>query len=728
MKKKNWLFLLALLSMVSCQQPLSPAAKKNQEIKKQIDHLIGAMTLKEKIGMLHGTSKFTSGGVKRLGIPELHLSDGPHGVRQEIKRDSWDPAGWTNDSSSYFPTGTAVAATWNPQLSHLQGKALGEEARYRKKDIILGPGVNIIRTPLGGRDFEYMSEDPYLAARMCVPYIQGIQSGDVSACVKHYLGNNQEVHRGTINIHMSDRALHEIYLPAFKAAIEKGHVHTLMGAYNKFNGDWCCENHFLMTDLLRTDFGFQGITLSDWAAVHNTVKTANAGLDLEMGTDSAYNRYYFADKLLAAVKAGKVSESTIDLKVRHILNVMFAIKILGPDSAQRAKGSFVTPEHQQTAYKVATQSIVLLKNQGNLLPIQPGTVKTIAVIGDNATRKHAAGGNSSGLKAKYEITPLMGLQNRLGHQVKLITAQGYLKTSHIDGDHLVFDPNPTKSAQLLKEAVKAARKADMAIVFAGINHDYDTEALDKPDMKLPYDQEKLILEVLKANPKTIVVFTAGSPVNFAAINEKVPAILWGWYNGMQGGNALADVLTGKVNPSGKMPFTLPVKLDDSPAHALHTYPGKDLNETYEEGILVGYRWFDTKHIKPLYPFGYGLSYTTFAYKNLQTDKENYQPGDTVRLSFTLTNTGKVAGAEVAELYMNEPKCSVLRPAKELKGFQKVFLKAGESNVVHIAVPVNSFSFYSEKEHKWVLEPGRFNLLINSSAAQNQLDGTITVGN
>jgi len=406
--------------------------------------------------------------------------------------------------------------------------------------------------------------------------------------------------------------------------------------------------------------------------------------------------------------------------------VMIKTKVIGPDKDQRAKGSFVTPEHEQTAYKVASEAIVLLKNDNQLLPIHPEKIKTIAVIGDNADRKQAHGGFSSALKAKYEITPLQGLKNKIGDKVKLKVALGYEKNSKLEGKGLVFDVDKAKDQKLLNEAVKLAKSSDVAIIFGGLNHDYDTETYDRPDMELPYNQEKLILAVAAANPNTILVLSAGSPLDLSRVKDKVHAIVWGWLNGMENGNALADVLTGKVNPSGKMPFTIPVKLDDAPAHALGNYPGKDLKVNYEEGILVGYRWYDTKKITPLFPFGYGLSYTNFEYSDLKTDQTNYPKDGTIKLSFNMKNTGDVAGAEIAQLYVSDPECSVMRPTKELKGFQKVFLQPGESKTVELSVPVSSFAFYSEENHAWVVEPGSFILQVNSSSADNRLKETINV--
>ncbi len=680
-------------------------------IEEKANQLIHQMTLKEKISMLHGNSKFTISGVKRLGIPEWHMSDGPHGVREEINRDNWNPAGWTNDYSTYFPTGTALAATWNPELSRLQGEALGEEARARGKDVMLGPGINIIRSPLGGRNFEYESEDPFLISQMCVPYIQGIQSRDVAACIKHYLANNQETDRMDVDVTMSERALREIYLPGFKAAVKQGHVYTLMGAYDKFRGNWCCENSYLMNTILRKELGFKGATISDWAAVHSTVKTALAGLDVEMGTDKKdYNAYFLADSLMQAVKEGLVPERLIDQKVKNILCVMLRTKVLGGD---RFKGSINTDAHHQVAYKVASESVVLLKNENNLLPFRKTALKSIAVIGDNATRKQSLGGESSAIKAFYERTPLDGLKARLGDAVAIHFAQGYKMGVPITSDQI-------------DEAVKQAKASDVAVIFAGLNHDYDTEGKDRPDMDLPYGQENLIKAVVAANPRTVLVLIAGSPVDMSRLNPIVPAILWGWYNGMESGNALADVLLGKVNPSGKMPFTVPVSLKDSPAHAMGNFPGKDKKVNYEEGILVGYRWFDTKEIKPMYAFGEGLSYTTFKYFNPRVSKKEYGKEDQIELRFTLKNTGKYPGAEIAQLYVSKPESKVERAEKELKAFKKVFLKQGESKEVVLTVRARDLSYFNEAGHAWTLESGKYLLKIGSSSQNIKFSSEILI--
>jgi beta-glucosidase len=680
------------------------------------------MTLEEKVGLLHGNSKFYVAGVERLGIPEWSLSDGPHGVRAEINRHDWAYAGWTNDSASYFPTGTAFAAAWNPELAYRRGEVLGEEARWRKKDVLLGPGVNIIRSPLCGRNFEYMSEDPYMNSVLAVAYIKGLQSRDVACSVKHFAVNNQETNRTTVDVECSERALREIYLPAFKAAVQEGGALTVMAAYNKFRGEFCAENNYLVRKILRNEWGFDGVYVTDWGAAHSTVPSMEAGLDLEMGTlIDKYEDWYYANPLIEAVKSGKVPMSLVDEKVGDVLRVMIKTNVLDPKK-RFGPGSMNTKEHQQATYDAAAEAIVLLKNQNNLLPLDFSSIKSLAVIGDNATRKHSNGGLSSEIKAVYEVTPLGALRAKWGDKVDIRFAQGYEKLStFVEGSNNgqssgTFSSKTQESDALLKEAVEVARTSDVALLVCGLNHDYDTESFDRLNMDIPYGQVELIQEVVKANPRTIVVMIAGSPLNMAAVDICSPAIVWAWFNGMEGGNALVDVLSGKVNPSGKMPFTTPVSLDQSPAHALGNFPGRDLKVNYEEDILVGYRWFDTKGLPVVYPFGYGLSYTTFNYSNLNTDKKTYDQADTIQATFTLTNTGDREGAEVAQLYVSDPVCSVMRPVKELKGFKKVFLKPGESRRITLDIPVSSLAFYSEAQSQFVVEPGEFILQLGASAS------------
>jgi beta-glucosidase len=712
---KNTLLRAVILFLFATSVLQAQNLTKSDVQERKIQSLIKKMTLQEKVGLLHADSKFYVSGVKRLGIPEWALSDGPHGVRAEVHRHNWAYAGWTNDSSTCFPPGTALAASWNPQLAYERGLVLGEEARFRKKDILLGPGVNIIRSPLCGRNFEYMSEDPVLISSMAVSYIKALQSKDVAASVKHWLANNQEDHRTSVDVTMSERALREIYLPAFKAAVTEGGAYTVMAAYNKFRGDWCSENKYLNRDILRNEFGFKGILMTDWDAAHSTVKAALTGLDLEMGTNKKeYNEWYFANPLIKAVEEGKVPMAVVEEKVANVLRVMFQINVLGGKS--HVAGAINTPEHQKAAYNSAAEAAVLLQNNGNLLPLNINKLKSVAVIGDNATRKHCDGGLSSEIKTLYEITPLDAIRKKFGHSLKINFAQGYEKQSTFNEGSNSGQTNTDKvDWKLIDEAVEMSRKSDVAIIFGGLNHDFDSESFDRQHMRLPYGQETLIREVAKVNPNTVVVIIAGSPLELGGIVNRVPSILWAWFGGMEAGNAVADLLSGKVNPSGKMPFTLPVSLDQSPAHALGNFPGRDQKVNYEEDILIGYRWFDTKKIAPQFPFGYGLSYTTFEWKALSTDKNTYRKDETIHVEFSVKNTGTFYGAEVAQLYVSDPVCTVLRPAKELKAFEKVFLQPGEVKTVELNVGVSDLAFYDEAKKDWNVEAGDFVLQLGNSS-------------
>lgn len=543
-----------IIGVIACGLFLNAAAASSQvtdkekvQMEKRIEKLIKKMTLEEKVGLLHGNSKFYVAGVERLGIPEWSLSDGPHGVRAEINRHDWAYAGWTNDSASYFPTGTAFAAAWNPELAYRRGEVLGEEARWRKKDVLLGPGVNIIRSPLCGRNFEYMSEDPYMNSVLAVAYIKGLQSRDVACSVKHFAVNNQETNRTTVDVECSERALREIYLPAFKAAVQEGGALTVMAAYNKFRGEFCAENNYLVRKILRNEWGFDGVYVTDWGAAHSTVPSMEAGLDLEMGTlIDKYEDWYYANPLIEAVKSGKIPMSLVDEKVGDVLRVMIKTNVLDPKK-RFGPGSMNTKEHQQATYDAAAEAIVLLKNQNNLLPLDFSSIKSLAVIGDNATRKHSNGGLSSEIKAVYEVTPLEALRAKWGDKVDIRFAQGYEKLStFVEGSNNgqssgTFSSKTQESDALLKEAVEVARTSDVALLVCGLNHDYDTESFDRLNMDIPYGQVELIQEVVKANPRTIVVMIAGSPLNMAAVDICSPAIVWAWFNGMEGGNALVDV-------------------------------------------------------------------------------------------------------------------------------------------------------------------------------------------
>jgi beta-glucosidase len=709
----------------------------------KINALIKQMTLEEKVKMLHANSAFAAGGIPRLGIPEIGTSDGPHGVRPEQGRD-WKGVKDANDAGTYMPTNNTLASTWNPALGYAYGAVLGSEANFRGKDIILGPGINIVRTPLNGRNFEYLSEDPYLVSQMVVGYIQGVQAQGVSACVKHFAANNQEVHRGEIDVNMSERALREIYLPGFQAAVQQGGVNTLMGSYNKFRGQYATENAYLMNTILKGEWGFKGLVMSDWGSVHNTMDALRNGTDLEMGTDlvlsrgtvdqsasastlplapikNVYDRFYLADAALEAAKKDPTLVPVIDDKVRRILRVMYATNMM--EGAKRQPGAYNTPEHQATARKVAEEGIVLLKNDGNFLPLKK-TVKTVAVIGANATRETGAGGGSAQVKPKYEITALQGIKNALGTTATVAYAPGY----KIARDQKA-DP------ALMAEAVAAAKAADVVVFVGGSFHGYDytkwsdnaydAEGIDKPDMKMPFGQDELVQAVLKANPNTVVVLMGGGPIDVSAWAGQAKGILEAWYPGMEGGNALARILFGDVNPSGKLPFTFPVKLEDSPAHKLGEYPstpGNELKQTYKEDIFVGYRYYDTYKVAPQFAFGHGLSYTTFKY-----DKLSVTPGrQSATVKLTLTNSGKTAGAEVVQVYVHDQQASVKRPEKELKGFQKVALKPGETKTVTVALNTNAFQYYDEAKKQWVLEPGKFDVLVGSSSRDIRLTGNVTL--
>jgi beta-glucosidase len=689
------------------------SAQNNKEaaLLTKINGIIKKMTLEEKIAMLHGSATFYSAGVPRLGIPELNYDDGPLGVRSEGKRFGWDSANLTTDSATFLPNGSAIAATWNPEMAHKYGVVMGEEANARKKDIMLAPAFNICRLPLCGRTYEYYSEDPYLNGQLAIQAVKGIQSQHVAACVKHFAANNQEIHRSSVNAIVDERALREIYLPAFKIVIQQGNAYSIMSAYNKVNGYWCSENDFLLNKVLKKEWGFKGVVISDWGGVHHTVAAANAGLDVEMGSEGPYDQWYFAKPLLAAVKAGQVSEATIDDKVRRILELIYHTSL----SADHPKGSIATPEHGKAAYDIASESIVLLKNDNNLLPLNTGKVKSIAVIGDNATRTFATGGFGAGVKAKYEVTALAGITSRFTKTAVIKFAQGY-KANYIANNTDEQNAGYDKPDQaLIDEAVATAKTTDVAIVCIGSNREYESEAHDRKTLELPFGEQALVNAVAAANPNTIIVVMAGAPYDLNEIQKTNHTIVWSWFNGTEAGNALADVLAGVVNPSGKMPFTFPVSLNDSPAIALNTYPGENLTTTYKEGILVGYRWYDTKKIDPLYCFGYGLSYTNFTYANFTTDKKNYKQGDKVTASLKVKNSGGVAGKEIVQLYVSKVSSKVSRADKELKAFKKIMIAPGSTAAVALNINVNDLAYFDTALSKWVVEPGEYKIMAAASS-------------
>jgi beta-glucosidase len=696
------------------------AQTKSSQTETKIASIIKKLTLEEKIALLHADGIFSTAGVPRLGIPGLMTDDGPLGVREDVLP-GWASANLTTDSATFFPNGSALAATWNPALAYRFGHDMGEEANARKKSIMLAPAFNIARTPLCGRTYEYYSEDPFLNARLAVQSVKGIQSQHVAACVKHYAVNNQEIERGRVNVSVDERALREIYLPAFKASITEGNAWTIMSAYNKLKGAYCSENDYLLKKVLKGEWKFKGVVISDWGGTHSTVNAANNGLDLEMGSNPPYSSYYFANPLLDSVKAGKVRMKVIDEKVKRILWVMCQTTL----SSNRPAGKINTSGHSKTVYDIASESIVLLKNDKHLLPLNTSGIKSIAVIGDNAIHTFHLGGFGAGVKARYEVTALAGLQNRLGKTVDIKFSQGYSGFYRQRGESINPATKPADPA-MVANAVALAKTTDMAILFIGGNRDCESEGSDRKDLSLPFGEQTLVDAVTAVNPNTIVVVVGGAPYDISQIKKNNHTIVWSWYNGSENGNALADVLTGKVNPSGKLPFTFPADLKDSPAHALNAYPGEKLEVDYKEGILVGYRWFDTKNIEPLYCFGYGLSYTDYKYAGLHTNKTTYKPAEYIVATVKVKNTGKYAGKETVQLYISKPNSAVERAEKELKAFKKVMMAAGETVDVSMNIPVKDLAYYDVKTSKWIVEPGRYKLLAGTSSRDIKQTIIITV--
>lgn len=675
----------------------------------RVESVLAQMTIEEKVALCHGDSKFTSAALPRLGLPRRWMSDGPHGVREDVGPDTWAPAGHTDDFATFMPSNQCLAASWDPALAREFGATIGQEARARGKHIMLGPGVNIMRTPLNGRNFEYFGEDPWLASRMAVGYIQGEQGEGISSCVKHFAGNDQETQRGQVDVEMDERTLREIYLEPFRAAVQEGGAMSVMAAYNRFRGAYCSENEYLLNTVLKGEWGFKGLVMSDWAGVHSTDGAVRHGMDLEMGTDRPYHEFFLADPFLKGVKDGTYPMALLDDKARRNLRVILATQ------HEERGGSQNTPAHQATARRVAEQGIVLLKNDRSTLPLKASDIKRIAVIGDNAVRPTARGGGSAGIKAFYEITPLQGLLNRIGSSADVTFSQGYRQPERRRGgpdaagvrQQTAVTP-ATLDPALAERAVRAAKAADVVIYVGGLYHGRggDDEGSDRPDMRMPFAQDELLARVLKANKRTVVVLMGGGPVEMPWL-ANAPAVVQAWYPGMEGGNALAAVLFGDVNPSGRLPFTMPRKLTDSPAHALDAYPGKGGTEEYKEGLLVGYRWFDTKVVEPLFPFGYGLSYTSFGYANARLSDG--------KVSVEVTNTGARDGAEVVQLYVEPLKPRLVRPLKELKGFAKVALRAGETKTVEIPLSDRSFAFYDPEKKAWVAEGGDYRLLVGASS-------------
>ena len=729
---------------------------------KRITEIISKMTLDEKVAMLHGKHMFTSEGVPAQGIADMIYADGPFGIREEMEPHSWNSLHLTTDSATFFPTGSALAATWSDGCAYLYGIGMAREARLRGKDMILGPAINIQRIPSGGRTYEYLSEDPFLSSRLSVQYTKGVQDNGVAVCVKHFALNNQETNRGSVNVIVSPRAMREIYLPPFEAAIVEGNAYGVMSAYNKINGYWCAENEELLTQILRKDWGFKGMVISDWGGTHSTVGSVMAGLNVEMP-----NQQYMGQALIDSVKSGAVPESVIDERVREILRVRLVIDPVPEDQANveiTAK-----PEQAEIAYQVALQSIVLLKNEGNILPIDLEKVKTIAVIGDNADKIMATGGVGAGVKALYEITPLAGLRNKVGDKAKIVYAQGYTSQQARGGfggfgggfggfgrrggapapTSSAAAPKPDNTAAKLKdEAVKVAQGADIVLFIGGDNRAHETEGSDRRSMDLPFGQEDVLEAVAKVNPNVVFIAVAGAPVDLNRVQACCPAIVQSWFNGTEGGNALAQILLGKTSPSGRLPFSYPNKLEDSPAYAMGNFPQTDapVNQDvfvslvqedskaeemlksatgrgtalYSEDLLVGYRWFDTKNKPVMYPFGYGLGYSEIEYSDFAADKSEYRDGEVITVTFKAGNKDKYAQNDVPQVYVHRVDSKVEWPYKELKGFTKVLVGTQwpETDMrvpVEIRIPVESLKYWDEAKHDWVLEPGKIELLLAHDA-------------
>ena len=717
---------------------------------KRISEIISKMTLEEKVSMLHGKHMFTSEGVPAQGIADMVYADGPFGIREEMEPHSWNSIHLTTDSATFFPTGSALAATWSPDLAYQYGIGMAREARLRGKDMILGPAINIQRIPTGGRTYEYLSEDPCLSSCLSVSYTKGVQDNGVAVCVKHFALNNQETNRGSVNVIVSPRAMREIYLPPFEAAIVEGNAFGVMSAYNKINGYWCAENFELLNSILRKDWGFKGMVISDWGGTHSTVGSVVAGLNVEMP-----NQQYLGQALLDSVNAGVVSEKVIDERVREILRVRLAVEPVPEDKANVEMTA--KPEQAQIAYKVALQSIVLLKNEADMLPINLDKVKTIAVIGDNADKIMATGGVGAGVKALYEITPLAGLRNRIGDKAKIVYAQGYTSQQARGGfggfggfgrrggaPAAPAQPDNT-AAKLREEAVNAAKGADLVLFIGGDNRAHETEGSDRRSMDLPYNQEEVLEAVANVNPNVVFIAVAGAPVDLNRVQACCPAIVQSWFNGTEGGNALADILLGKYSPSGRLPFSYPIKLEDSPAYATGSFPQTDapINQDvfvslvqedskaeemlkgatgrgtalYAEDMLVGYRWFDTKQKPVMYPFGYGLGYSQIEYSDfgVADGKTVYKDGEAIYVDFNMKNTGKYEQYEVPQIYVHRVDSKVEWPYKELKSFRKIMVLPGKVYPAVMNVPVESLKYWDEAKHDWVLEPGKIELLLARNA-------------
>lgn len=742
----NYIYRLGITAMgclclTACQTTVTPPTTHPlMQHEDEITQIIASMSLEEKVAMLHGKHMFSSAGVERLGIADIEYADGPFGIREEMEPHSWNSLHLSTDSATFFPTGSALAATWSTEMAYLYGKGMAKEARLRGKDMILGPAINIQRIPTGGRTYEYLSEDPLLSAQLAVQYTLGVQDNEAAVCLKHYALNNQENMRGFVSVEASERAIRELYLPPFQAAVEEANAYGVMAAYNKVDGTWCSENDLLQNKILRDEWGFRGIIISDWGGTHSTVGAAMGGLDVEMPGDQ-----YMGQALLDSVNAGVVPVEVIDAKVRNLLRVRLTVPAVPADEVNKEMTS--QPMQQNIAYEVASRSITLLKNEGDILPINPQKVKRVAVIGDNATKTMALGGVGAGVKTLYEITPLQGLQDALKDTgIELSYAPGYNAAMPRRWGRETFDPKAEarKNQQMNQEAVALAKQADMVIFVGGDNREVESEGSDRKDIMLPFGQDDLLQQLSAVNPNIVTVMVAGAPVDLNVVSTASKGLIYSWFNGSEGGHALADILTGKVAPSGHLPFTLPIRLEDSPAYALGNYPQKEEDNAgdvfvdlvnkdnfraqrkataeYSEGLLVGYRWFVTKEQPTMYPFGYGLSYVSFDYGELTTtiDKE------AITVTFDLTNRGTMKAEEVAQCYVGRPDSQIERPAYELKAFDRIALEPGETRQVTLTIPLDKLRHWDVQTHSWQLEKGRVQIHVGKSSAQLEHHSDVTI--
>lgn len=726
------LLALTLLSGCGAKVNVKESALMNNE--ERISEIMSAMTLEEKVAMLHGKHMFSSEGVPAQGIADIEYADGPFGIREEMEPHSWNPLYLDTDSATFFPTGSALAATWSDELARDYGKGMAIEARLRGKDMILGPAINIQRVPTGGRTYEYFSEDPLLSSVLATEYTLGVQENGAAVCLKHYALNNQEDHRGFVDVQVSERAMREIYLPPFEMSVRKGDAWGVMAAYNKVRGYWCSENKELLTDILRDDWGFKGIVISDWGGTHS-VKAVEAGLNVEMPGAS-----FLGQALLDSLKAGAVSEEAVDQRVRELLRVRLAVD---PIPAEKANVEMTSQAPQQKiAYDVAAHSVVLLKNEG-LLPIDTEKYKKIAVIGDNATKTQSQGGVGAGVKALYEVTPLEGILSRLEGKAEVTYAQGYTRYTAADR-HRRVNPVCEPDKKLMEEAVELAGRSDLVIFVAGNNRDIETEGSDRKNIMLPMGQDEIIRAIAQVNPNIVTVVVTGAPADLRVVKEVSPAIVVSWFNGSEGGNALADILVGNIAPSGKLPFTFPNVLEDNPAYALGVFPQSinqgntdvfvnlvnrrrdrnsiKLEADYAEDIFVGYRWYESKDVPVLYPFGHGLSYVDFDYADLSLKSSSKG----VKVAMTLTNSGNMEAEEVVQVYASRPESALTRPEKELVGFKRVTLMAGETKEIVIDIEKEVFRHWDEAADGWAVETGAADFYVGSSSDDIRLTGNTVI--